>query len=170
MKKWKRSTKIVVCFVVIFLVSLQAVAIYVANVARSIGDYGSYTANRKALAKNPNDPAALRGLGERARRIRDYENALIYFRAALRAEPDNNENRFNLAFTLARMGRDDEAISLMQQVAQGNSLSAPYAPRFVAKLQRTRHAMADKRWLAGDKRLLTEPEQIHPNSDMKRDR
>lgn len=169
MKKLSRASKIVWGTVGVLILLFVIFDITAANRARGTGDYGSITANETALKKNPNDAAAHRGIGHYDQMTRDYDKALFHFQEALRLEPDNNENQFNLAIVLARMGRDDEAIAIMKKAAEGGGIAGDGARKLLPKMQTKIHAMADKKWLAGDRTLLSKGKQIRPNSDMKKD-
>jgi Flp pilus assembly protein TadD len=71
---------------------------------------------RHALNINPNDPVLLNNLGMCWIIRQDYENALKMFTRAAGIVPENAKYRANMAVALGLMGRDEEALSLFNQV------------------------------------------------------
>lgn len=69
-----------------------------------------------ALKINPNDPVLLNNLGMCWIIRQDYENALKMFTRAAGIVPENAKYRANMAVALGLMGRDEEALSLFNQV------------------------------------------------------
>lgn len=71
---------------------------------------------RHALKINPDDPVLLNNLGMCWIVRQDYQNALKMFTKAAGIMPENVKYRANMAVALGLMGRDEEALSLFNQV------------------------------------------------------
>ena len=69
-----------------------------------------------ALKINPDDPVLLNNLGMCWIVRQDYQNALKMFTKAAGIMPENVKYRANMAVALGLMGRDEEALSLFNQV------------------------------------------------------
>lgn len=104
---------------------------------RCIGQYPSYTPAYNSLAElqmrqgrvkeaaevlsqalelRPADPVLLNNLGMCFLVHKEYERALDYFTRAAALLPENEKYRANMATSLGMLGRDDEALSLMEQI------------------------------------------------------
>jgi serine/threonine-protein kinase len=68
------------------------------------------------LHVNPDDTVLLNNLGMCWIVRRDYENALEMFTKAAGLMPENVKYRANMAVALGLMGRDDESLSLFEQI------------------------------------------------------
>ena len=71
---------------------------------------------QQALNINSNDPVILNNLGMCWIIKRDYENALKMFTKAAGIIPENVKYRANMAVALGLMGRDEESLSLFNQI------------------------------------------------------
>jgi Flp pilus assembly protein TadD len=69
-----------------------------------------------ALELRPADPVLLNNLGMCFLVHKEYERALDYFTRAAALVPENEKYRANMATSLGMLGRDDEALSLMEQI------------------------------------------------------
>ena len=90
--------------------------------------------SQQALAQNPNDTAALRGMAMQSRK--NLPAAIGYLKRAVAVEPNNLNNRYLLAVKLGRAGRGAEAIPLLKQVAAGDDINKNLAETSLAKLQK----------------------------------
>jgi serine/threonine-protein kinase len=70
----------------------------------------------RALELRPADPVLLNNLGMCFLVHKEYERALDYFTRAAALVPENEKYRANMATSLGMLGRDDEALSLMEQI------------------------------------------------------
>jgi tetratricopeptide (TPR) repeat protein len=75
---------------------------------------------RDTLAKNPNAWLAQNNLGAILRQAGKPEEAIGYFKQALRIKPDLAEAHYNLGVTLARLERTHEAIEHYEQALRLN--------------------------------------------------
>jgi Flp pilus assembly protein TadD len=104
---------------------------------RCIGQYPRYTPAHNSLAElqmrqgrvkeaaqvlstaleiRPADPVLLNNLGMCFLVHKEYERALDFFTRAAALVPENEKYRANMATSLGMLGRDDEALSLMEQI------------------------------------------------------
>jgi len=75
------------------------------------GDFESArAAYEQALAKHPDDPAALNNLGQALMRLERVDEAIVHFERAVDLAPKTWAYRFNLAAAEAKRGRWDRAV------------------------------------------------------------
>lgn len=74
------------------------------------------TVYRRALAKNPNDPRALAGLGFVLSARSDFAGAVAQYQAALNADPNDVPTRLGLARNLYYARRADDAIAQYDEI------------------------------------------------------
>ena len=70
------------------------------------------------LSEDPDDPGALRGLGEVYLSIQAFQQAVPYLARVLDRDPDDHASRYSLAIGLQGMGALDEAVEHLRQVAR----------------------------------------------------
>jgi tetratricopeptide (TPR) repeat protein len=81
---------------------------------------------KKADSWSPNNPEILSRFGQYYGVKKELDVARQYFQKALDLSPNSFSTRFNLAVTLANMGRIDEAVrqyNIIQEYAQGSSIA-----------------------------------------------
>jgi tetratricopeptide (TPR) repeat protein len=86
----------------------------------------AFTAYKKADAWSPNNPEILSRFGQYYGSKKELDVARQYFQEALDLSPDSFPTRYNLAVTLADMGRRDEALqqfNIIQEYAAGSSIA-----------------------------------------------
>ncbi len=93
----------------------------------SSGDYDkAFNYYKKADSWSPKNPEILSRVGGYYGVKKELDVARQYFQEALDLSPDNFSIRFNLAVTLANMGRIDEALQqykIIEQYAAGSSIA-----------------------------------------------
>nr|MBI5455397.1 DUF2723 domain-containing protein [Candidatus Levybacteria bacterium] len=93
----------------------------------SSGDYDkAFDYYKKADSWSPNNPEILSRFGQYYGTKKELNVARQYFQKALDLSPENFSIRFNLAVTLANMGRIDEALGqykIIVQYAAGSSIA-----------------------------------------------
>ena len=75
----------------------------------------------KALEIRPRDPVLLNNLGMCFLVRQEYAQALDQFTKAAGVVPENEKYRANMATALGLLGRNEEALALLQQVLPGES-------------------------------------------------
>ncbi len=73
---------------------------------------------KRALDINPGLPSALNGLGAASRFSGDKDQAIIYWKSALKNKPDFIQVYFNLGITLIETGRKEEARNLLNTLSE----------------------------------------------------
>ena len=120
------ATGVGALLIVGLVLQFTVVVVPTANRARHGGLVEQYTANPQsaeiALEKNPDDAAANEGLAQaymagKGGKTRDPIEAIKYFRETVRIEPDNSGAWLLLGSLLKRSGQTDEAIQIMQKLA-----------------------------------------------------
>jgi Flp pilus assembly protein TadD len=87
-----------------------------------------------ALSKNPNDPAALRGMASQLVIKGDKEGAILYLRKLLAVRPYDESSRMDLVFLLVQTNRKEEAVRILRQMAKGNNSHSSEAKRRLREL------------------------------------
>ncbi len=88
---------------------------------------------RKALQKNPNDPAAHSSLAQIDSLHRDHAGAITEWRQVLAVEPDNEMALFMLGSELTRAHQPEQARPLYQKLAAQNGTSSGSARQWLAR-------------------------------------
>jgi len=107
-----------------------------ANEAKRIGAYNNpdVAAVRTALARNPNDAAAISSMAFSDIGHSNWAGALPEFQQLVRLEPSNREARFMLAHAQMRTEHQAEARQSFQELALQNDLWGRAAKRNLGKL------------------------------------
>ena len=140
-RKWRIFGLIFGAVSVLSLAALVAFQVFyalpLAQQARQISETRGLKASQDALALNPNDPAALRGMANEMSVYRkDFSAASNYLQRAVEVEPDNLNNQYLLAMALVRAGRSAQAKPLLENVAVGKDINRPFAKKILAKLKK----------------------------------
>jgi len=105
--------------------------------ADRVYSYPRFSESVVALRKNPNDPAALRGMANHYALKSEYLKAIPYLRQAVSVEPTNTFDKFLLGIALDEAGQREEAIRVLSEVAatEGDNPERKAADKLAQKMK-----------------------------------